>query len=532
MRNTNYRRQGFDPALAQSRFQTFQSQMSLELVCDQIEQFLLEMTPPSGWDIVIQNSLFILNSGSTRMIKLYVQEGSLNSRTVLSFLCPPILSTDILLITETHPHDQEANRIIAKIEEYVTELCNVFSDREIQAILNSMPLLMEFAPNNPDPALSQFALIWRDHFLEENVALLQAFERAGIEPQWIFALSKGDRTIKWDRIGAYFRSRGYNTDIFDNAVFENEQVEKREVARMRIRLEKFIAKAHASGKRIMVIDDGAFLWKCFHDKQRIIDCALEVTVPGLKRLQELHSIDIPVYNLARTELKTIIGYPEIAESCVMRIRQLLAVEKFIGRPVIIIGYGTAGRHIARIFREMGCVVSVVDKEVIRLIEAAERGFRTFKSVSEAIHLVHPFLVVGCTGEISLTVQDFYSLPNNAYVTGIATKDLTELKKCKPEYQITSISNLGYEYKNRQGKRFIQLGNGRSINLFESEGIPNRAYDVFKTSIFLAAKDLCTRYKSLKGMIYLKEVNKAIARSGLLERYYELYLRDRSTEKQG
>ena len=516
--------------MIQSKFQTFQSQMPFEPVCAQIEQLLSNLILPSGWKIISQKSQFTICSDSTRKIELYVQAGALKSLTVLSFLCPPIQSTDILMFTKIPPHDKAANQIIVQIKKAIAEFCDAFSDREIQAIIDSMPLLMEFAPYSSNSILSQFALIWRDHFLEENVALLQAFERVGIEPQWIFALTKGDQTVKRDRISAYFRNRGYHTDVFDNTIFEDKQIEQQEVARMSILLEEFVVKARAAGKKILVIDDGAVLWKCFSEKQQMIECALEVTVPGLKRLQELDSIDVPVYNLARSELKTVIGYPEIAESCVKRIRELLAAEKFLGRPVIIVGYGTAGRHVAHIFREMGCVVSIVDTEVIRLIEAAERGFRTFKSILKAIHLVQPFLIVGCTGEISLTVEDFCSLPNDAYVTGIATKDLIELKKRNLGYQITPIPHFGSEYKNKQGKRFIQLGEGRSINLFESEAIPNRAYDVFKTAIFVAAQDLCDRYTDFKGGIYLEEVNRAITQSGLLEKYYELYLQDKGAGK--
>ena len=46
------------------------------------------------------------------------------------------------------------------------------------------------------------AIIWRDHFLEENVGLLNALVRMGVEPKDILAIDKGDKAIYKARTGA------------------------------------------------------------------------------------------------------------------------------------------------------------------------------------------------------------------------------------------------------------------------------------------------------------------------------------------
>ena len=260
------------------------------------------------------------------------------------------------------------------------------------------------------------------------------------------------------------------------------------------------------------------------DHQDSVDAVIELTIVGIGRIAAMPEIKVPVYNMARAEVKTVSIYPEIAESCVRRIRDLLGAEKIIGRAVLVVGFGMAGRHVARILRATGCRVSVVDKRTIALIEAAENGFRTFRSVREAIDSIRPFLVIGCTGDIAFELGDFQALPEGAFVTGIATRDLLGLACCAQHYEVRSLPGVGSEYRS-DCHSFVQLGDGRSVNLFLSQSIPNRCFDLFKAASLVAARDLCARCGELPGGIYLKEVDDAVASSGLLERYYDLYLRE-------
>ena len=209
----------------------------------------------------------------------------------------------------------------------------------------------------------------------------------------------------------------------------------------------------------------------------------------------------------------------------MRVREMIRSEKLRGRPVLVLGYGTSGRQVSRVLHGLGCRVSVVDTDMLSLVEAAEAGFRTYLTASEAIVKTQPFLVFGCTGEIALTVSDFDALPDGAFVTAIATKDLSELRRKDLPFRVTPLPEFGYEYQTENGKQFTQLGDGRSFNLFRSEAIPNRANDVFKAGTFVAAKALARKHKELRGGIYVTEVDEAIKQSGLLEMYYHMYLKE-------
>lgn len=498
----------------------FESKLDLQLVHNEIQKNLKTFLQDSSFLFDETGNCFNLTIYERNDIEILLQDGNVASDTVLAPIHPPILTTYIYLVYRD-TDDEKYLTIISMLLKLLENLQNVFCEREIQAIRNSMPLINKFSQNYID-SLKDFALIWRDHFLEENIPLLESFETAGIQPQWIFTVCKGDQTIKRERIAAHFSDAGYHVDTFDN-LFTNTDIERLEIERMTQRLLEFIRVARTQNKKILLIDDGALLVQCLRNVQHLIDCLIEVTIVGIKRINQLDVISIPIYDLARSQLKKTITYPEIAESCVTRIRQLVPSEKFRGRAVLIIGYGTSGVHVANMFRSMGCSVTIVDNNIIRLIEASECGFRTFKNVLDAIEKTHPLLVVGCSGEISLQIKDFNALPNDCYVTAIATKDLSALRQKDLEYKIEPIPPIGKRYVKSNGDIFIQIGDGRSVNLYRSEAIPNKANDVFKTGILVAAIDLCKRYQSLPGGVYLQEPDEAILQSGLLDHYYDTYL---------
>lgn len=63
------------------------------------------------------------------------------------------------------------------------------------------------------------------------------------------------------------------------------------------------------------------------DAPRRVDAALELTVAGLTRIAAAGPLGIPVLNLARSQVKTRLGYPEIADSCLRRLRQASSCQR-------------------------------------------------------------------------------------------------------------------------------------------------------------------------------------------------------------
>ena len=393
-----------------------------------------------------------------------------------------------------------------------------FSQEQISAIIATLPLLKN--QSLKDNSFDSVCLIWRDHFLEENVALLEALMYSGLKPENIIALSKGDKTKNVNRIFHYLESQGITVGLLDNGVFDSEIDQS--INRSKKWLIEYFRNAKKNNLTTLVIDDGAMIWKVFDNHQELVDCAIELTLPGVRRIENLSCVEIPIFNLGQSDLKKVIGYPEISRSCFLRLHELLSYEKFYGRGVVILGYGTAGRIIASLFRDSGSRVSVVDTDILKLIEAANHGYSTYRNLSDCLKHSKYFLLIGCSGDLSIDQKSIGYINNGTYVTGIATRDLYNISMIDSS-RVCEIPGFGRKIYIDQTRFIYQIGDGRSINLFESEAIPNKGYDIFKTAIYMCAKELCRHHTSFRAGLLVDEVNDLIRDSGILEDYYNLYL---------
>ena len=111
-------------------------------------------------------------------------------------------------------------KLVSKI---VSEKCLEYSSNEILTILNDMKITKDYSEKNKG-ILKNVAIIWRDHFLEENIGLLSGFVTLGVKPNDILALDKGDSTEHRFEITATFKKMGFNVDILDNSSLEDDKL--------------------------------------------------------------------------------------------------------------------------------------------------------------------------------------------------------------------------------------------------------------------------------------------------------------------
>ncbi|WP_392895314.1 hypothetical protein [Streptomyces sp. LN699] len=439
----------------------------------------------------------------------------------------PAAARTQVLLSAAGPLSARAGAVFDRVVEALTLRGHCYTDAEVDTIVGGMPLVARYATE--EPAFRDWALIFRDHYVENSVGFLLGMERAGIDPQWIFALSKGDRTLHRDRVHAWFLHRGYRSDTLDNSVINGsaDTTARAYALAANERVDEFVREAHAAGRKVLVIDDGGLLAQGYGAEGVLkdgVDGALELTVSGLKRIAGAPGeLTIPVLNMARSRLKSMLGYNEIADSCVRRLRAILPGEKFIGRHVLLLGYGTLGGRVAHALRALGCRVSVVDTEILALITAAEHGYETYTSVGEALSAHAPFLIVGNTGELALTHDDLPLLPDGVYLAGFATKDFSLLSEGFEGLRSTVVPQVGVRHTLPTGTTATLLGDGRSLNLFEYEGIANRGYDAYRAGTLIAAKLLCREAGDLAPGIHLEPVDREIDEAGLFAAYYDEYL---------
>jgi adenosylhomocysteinase len=330
-------------------------------------------------------------------------------------------------------------------------------------------------------------------------------------------------------VHATFGQRFHGSDELANTVIDGTATaaEREHAERVIGRVEEFVRAAHRDGRKVLVIDDGGLLARGYGSADRgelRVDAAIELTVSGLKRIRAGAPPDIPVLNMARSELKIHLGYQEIADSCVRRIRTLLPAEPLAGRRVLVLGHGELGSRIAPRLRDAGCRVAVVDTDVLALIDAAQHGFETYRSVREAVAATRPFLVVSGTGEVSLHADDFAVLPDGVFLAGFATKDFSLLAGGALGGHAVPIPGVGVRHELPTGV-VTMLGDGRSLNLFGTKGIPPRGYDAYRAGTILAAKELARGGHLLPAGVHTAVVDDLMRREGLYEAYYDTYCRD-------
>lgn len=416
-----------------------------------------------------------------------------------------------------------AEQITRRLSRHLLAYCQA----ELDQITATMPLVNRYA--TPELGMDRWALIFRDHYVENSVGFLLGTRRAGVPAEWIYALSKGDRTLHRDRIHATLAAHGITSGILDNTAINDPRAHSAELERATASVDAFIDAAHNAGRRVLVIDDGGLLAQGYGRSSRgpRADAAIELTVSGLKRITAAGPPEIPVLNLARSQLKTHLGYPEIADSCLRRLRELLPARKIAGRPVLVIGYGTLGSRLTTALSAQGCQIHVTDTDPLTLILAAQAGYHTYRSVSEALRAVDPFLVIGVTGEDALTPADIADLPEGAFLAPFATRDFSLLTTLPHTLDMADIPGVGRACRLASGQTVVLLGDGRSLNLFEADAIPNQGYDAYRAGTLIAAGALCRQAGQIPAGVHTSLVDEIIRDSGLFEAYYDTYLQTRT-----
>ena len=128
-------------------------------------------------------------------------------------------------------------RLAARVRQY--------SPAELAQITAAMPLTARFSV--PHPGFAGWALIFRDHYVENTLGFLLGARRAGIPAEWILALAKGDRTRNRDRIHATLTAHGIASGLLDNTAINAAASRPGDLARALEPVDAFTGAARAAG---------------------------------------------------------------------------------------------------------------------------------------------------------------------------------------------------------------------------------------------------------------------------------------------
>ncbi|NEQ25721.1 MAG: adenosylhomocysteinase [Microcoleus sp. SIO2G3] len=270
----------------------------------------------------------------------------------------------------------------------------------------------------------------------------------------------------------------------------------------------------------IIIDDGsdvvATLIQERQDQISDLIGTTEETTTGIVRLQAMLRdgvLTFPAMNVNDADTKHFFdnryGTGQSTLDGIIRATNILLA----GKTIVVAGYGWCGKGTALRARGMGANVIVTEIDPIRAIEATMDGFR-----------VLPMVLAAPQGDIFITVtgnkhvirgEHFEAMKDGAMVCNSGHFDIEiDLKSLKGmTNEVKQARNFTEEYKLRNGKSVVVLGEGRLINLAAAEGHPSAVMDMSFANQALACEYLVKNKGQLQPGLHSipVEVDKEIAR---------------------
>ncbi len=255
----------------------------------------------------------------------------------------------------------------------------------------------------------------------------------------------------------------------------------------------------------ILIDDGADLISIVHAKRsnliQKIRGACEETTTGVNRLRAMAAdgkLKFPVIAVNDSPAKRLFDNRfGTAESTLQGI--MTATNTLIaGKNVVVVGYGFVGRGIASRAKGLGAIVTVVETDSIRALEATMDGFRVAR-MSEAARIGDIFITT--TGSISVIRKEHMGRMKDGAI-------LCNSGHFNVEIDIPALSKLSVkkreilddveEFQLKNGKRIYLLAEGRLVNLAGKRSL-GHPMEIMDMSFALQALSVGYLAKSGKGL---------------------------------
>jgi len=260
----------------------------------------------------------------------------------------------------------------------------------------------------------------------------------------------------------------------------------------------------------VLIDDGADLIFLVHAKRtellKRIRGASEETTTGVNRLRMMAddgALKFPVIAVNDSPTKHLFdnrfGTAESTLQAIMSITNTLIA----GKNVVVVGYGFVGRGIASRAKGLGAVVTVVEIDPIRALEAIMDGFKVTR-IADAARIGDIFVTT--TGNINVIRGEHMRLMKDGAILCNAGHFNVEIDLgglAKMAVRRREILEDVEEFQLKNGHRIHILAEGRLVNLAgkKSLGHPMEIMDMSFALQALSVEYLAKSGKGLKNKVY-------------------------------
>jgi adenosylhomocysteinase len=254
----------------------------------------------------------------------------------------------------------------------------------------------------------------------------------------------------------------------------------------------------------VLTDDGSDLHILAHKKkvQGILG-GTEETTSGITRLRALEQQGKLLYpvigvNEARTKhlFDNRYGTGQSTLTGIMKLTNVLIA----GKHIVVCGYGYVGNGVASRAKGMGAIVTVVEVDPLRALEAYMDGYNV-KKISQVVDNGDIFIT--CTGQKNvISKKHFRKMKNGAILANAGHFD-NEIEVDK----LFSISKGSYPIKPNldciqiDGKKLFLLSKGRVVNLVGAEGNPPEVMAMSFANQLLSIIHIFRNHKTMQNKVY-------------------------------
>ena len=270
----------------------------------------------------------------------------------------------------------------------------------------------------------------------------------------------------------------------------------------------------------IIIDDGsdvvATLVKNRQEQLPELIGTTEETTTGIVRLRAMFNdgvLTFPAMNVNDADTKHFFdnryGTGQSTLDGIIRATNVLLA----GKTTVVVGYGWCGKGTALRARGLGANVIVTEIDPVRAIEAIMDGFRVMP-MAEAAPIGDLFITVTGNKHV-IRGEHFDVMKDGAIVCNSGHFDIEiDLETLgKNSDDVKTVRPFTQQYKLKNGKSVIVLGEGRLINLAAAEGHPSAVMDMSFANQALACEYLVKNKGKLEPGLHSipTEVDKEIAR---------------------
>lgn len=254
----------------------------------------------------------------------------------------------------------------------------------------------------------------------------------------------------------------------------------------------------------VLTDDGSNLHIMAHNKkiQGILG-GTEETTSGITRLRALEEKGMLLYpiigvNEARTKHLFDNRYGT-GQSTLMAIIKLTNV-LVAGKHIVICGFGDVGKGVASRAKGLGAIVTVVEVDSLRALEAYMDGYQVRKII-EVVDKGDIFIT--CTGQKNVISEKHFRKMKNGAILANAGHFDNEIEvdklflNSKENYQIKPYLDCFHIH----GKKIFLLSKGRVVNLVGAEGNPPEVMAMSFANQLLSIIHVFRNHKKMQNKVY-------------------------------